>query len=79
MSNDQSRLDGTARDVFAVPFDPEGNMGELERIGAATTYQAAVLLARESGYRLAPEGEGFDCGHVANPDGPDAYGVSVLI
>ncbi|UHD15716.1 hypothetical protein [Thiocapsa bogorovii] len=79
MSNDQSYLDGTRRDVVVVPFDAEGNMGDLQRIGSALDWRSAVLLVSEMGYRIAPEGEGFDCGHLANPDGPDAFGVAVLV
>jgi hypothetical protein len=79
MSNDTSYLDGTARDVVVVPFDAEGNMGDLARIGSALDWRSAVMLASEMGYRIAPEGEGFDCGHLASAEGPDAFGVAVLI
>jgi hypothetical protein len=79
MSNDQSYLDGIPRDVIIIPFDRKGTQGEGRCIGAAITYEAACLLVHACGFRIAPEGEGFDCGHVANPDGPDAYGIPVLV
>ncbi|NCA70496.1 MAG: hypothetical protein EOM91_10360 [Sphingobacteriia bacterium] len=79
MSNDQSHLDGTPRDVLVVPFDIDGNMGGVIRVGSAITYQAAVALVAHCGLMIAPEGEGFDCGSVANPDGHDAFGIAVLI
>jgi hypothetical protein len=34
MSNDQSHLYGTARGVYVVPHDADGNIGDPERIGA---------------------------------------------
>lgn len=78
-ANNQSYLDnGIARDVVVVPFDRAGNVGAFQRIGSALDWQSAVMLASEMGYLIAPEGQGFDCGHIANPDGFDAFGVAVL-
>jgi hypothetical protein len=48
-------------------------------IGWAATYAEALEQGRERGYRIGPEGEDYDCGHVARPGGPDAYGVTVLV
>jgi hypothetical protein len=79
-ANNQSYLDnGIARDVIVVPFDRAGHVRAFQRIGSALDWRSAVALASEMGYRIAPEGQGFDCGHIANPDGPDAYGVPVLV
>jgi len=81
MSNDQSYQDnGQLRDVRVVKFDTEGNMGEaVVVLGQATTYSDALDMAKDAGYTIAPENEGYDIGHIANPDGLDAYGIPVLV
>lgn len=80
MSNDQSYQDnGQMRDVRVIEFDAEGNMSdEVIVLGQSKTYTEAVDMAKDAGYTLAPENEGYDCGHIANPDGLDAYGIAVL-
>ena len=81
MSNDQSYQDnGQMRDVRVVEFDSEGNISEEQIvIGQAATYAEALAMAKEAGYDVAPENEGYDIGHIANPDGLDAYGIPVLV
>ena len=41
-------------------------------MGDATTYADARAGAQIAGYNMAPENEGYDIGHIANPDGLDA-------
>lgn len=81
MSNNQAYLDnGQLRDVRLVAFDRNGNLSDqVVKLGQAKTYADALAIAKDAGYSLAPEGEGYDGGHIANPDGPDAYGVAVLV
>lgn len=80
MSNDQSyQDDGHMRDVRVIEFDAEGNMSdEVNTAGQAATYAEALERVKAAGYTVAPEGEGYDIGHIANPDGPDAYGIPVI-
>jgi hypothetical protein len=81
MSNDQSYQDnGQMRDVRVVEFDFEGNMSdEIIVAGKAATYAEALEMVKAAGYSVAPENDGYDIGHIANPDGPDAYGIPVLV
>lgn len=81
MSNDQSYQDnGQLRDVRVVKFDAEGNMGdEIIVAGQAATYADALAMVMDAGYEVAPENEGYDIGHIANPDGLDAYGIPVMV
>jgi hypothetical protein len=81
MSNDQSYQDnGQMRDVRVVEFDSEGNMSEeIIVAGQAATYAEALEMVKAAGYNVAPENEGYDIGHIANPDGLDAYGIPVLV
>ncbi len=81
MSNDQSYQDnGQLRDVRLVKFDAEGNMSdEILVAGQAATYTEALAMVKDAGYTVAPENDGYDIGHIANPDGLDAYGIPVLI
>ena len=79
MSYDQTYLDGTSCDVVVVPCDAEGNMGDFERIGSALDRRSAVLLVSEIGNPAAPEREGYDCGHLASAEEPDAFGAAVFI
>lgn len=78
MSNDQSYLDnGTTRAVRIVGFDAEGCMSdEVVIAGQASTYAAAVELAKEAGYVVIDDPM-YAVGHVASFDGPDAYGIPV--
>ena len=81
MSNDQSYLDndGLLRDVRVIEFDSEGNVSDqVIVVGQAATYAEALAMTEEAGYTIAPEGEGYDCGHIAT-DGDDAYGIPVLV
>lgn len=80
MSNDQSYQDnGQLRDVRVVKFDTGGNMSdETIVVGQAATYTDALAMVKGAGYAVAPENEGYDIGHIANPDGLDAYGIPVL-
>lgn len=79
MSNNQSYLDnGTLRDVRVVAFDVEGNMEYGEALGRVATYAEALAMVKNAGYTVAPETEGYDVGHIATPDGPDAYGIPTL-
>lgn len=81
MSNDQSYQDnGLLREVHVVEFDAEGNMSDEKIIaGQAATYAEAMEMVKAAGYTVAPENEGYDIGHIANPDGLDAYGIPVLV
>ncbi len=80
MSNDQRYLDnGQLREVHVVEFDAEGNMNETIFAGQAATYAEALEMVKAAGYTVAPENEGYDIGHLANPDGLDAYGIPVLV
>lgn len=82
MSNDQSYQDnnGQLRDVRVVEFDSEGEMSDEQIVlGQAATYAEALEIVKDAGYNVAPESGGYDIGHVANTDGPDAYGIPVLV
>ena len=81
MSNDQSYQDnGQLRDVRVVEFDFEGNMSEeIIVAGQAATYAEALEMVKDAGYNVAPENDGYDIGHIANPGGLDAYGIPVLV
>lgn len=81
MSNDQSYQDnGQLRDVRVVEFDAEGNMGdEIIVVGQAATYVEALAMVKDAGYTVVPENEGYDIGHIAMPEGLDAYGIPVLV
>lgn len=80
MNNDQSYQDnGQLRDVRVVKFDADGNMSDETIVaGQSATYAEALAMVKEAGYTVAPQNEGYDIGHIANPDGLDAYGISVL-
>jgi len=80
-SNDQTYLDsGELRNVRICEFDAEGNLSdEIIVLGQAETYAEARAMAEAAGYRIAPSGEGYDIGHIANPDGLDAYGIPVIV
>lgn len=80
MSNDQSYQDnGQLRDVRVVKFDADGNMSDETIVaGQSATYAEALAMVKEAGYTVAPENEGYDIGHIANSDGPDAYRIPVL-
>lgn len=78
MSNDQSYLDGPARDVRVVKVDAAGNRSfHGHVIGQAATYADALELARKAGFTVVPEGAGHDIGRISTPEG-DAYGIPVL-
>lgn len=81
MSNNQSYQDnGQMRDVRVVEFDDEGNLSDETIVaGQAATYAEALEMVKAAGYNVAPENEGYDIGHIANPDGLDAYGIPVLM
>ncbi len=81
MSNNQNYQDsGELRDVRVVEFDAEGNMSDEPIVlGQAATYAEALAMVEAAGYDVAPENEGYDIGHIANPDGLDAYGIPVLV
>ena len=79
MSNDQSYQDnGQMRDVRVVEFDFEGNMSdEIIVAGKAATYAEALEMVKAAGYSVAPENDGYDIGHIANPDGPGNVATTV--
>lgn len=79
MSNDQSYQDnGQVRDVRVVEFAAEGNMSDETIVaGQATTYAEALEMVKAAGYDVIDDPM-YGIGHIANPDGPDAYGIPVM-
>ena len=76
MSNNQSYQDnGQMRDVQVIEFDAERNMSdEIVIVGQAATYADALAMVMEAGYIIIDDPM-YDIGHIANQDGPDAYGI----
>jgi hypothetical protein len=79
MSHDQSHLDdGAAIGVVAILLDDEGNLVQVVPIGLAKSYAIARSLVRACGFRIAPEGEGSDIGHLPKTEGRDSDRIPIL-
>jgi hypothetical protein len=77
----QSHQDsGQMRDVRVVKFYSNGAISDdIPVAGQAASYAEALEMVKPAGYTVTLENEAYDIGHIANPDGLDAYGIPGLM